>query len=467
MLARLVTILAFLMMCVLLALGFPLARSVAVQRQDAVFSDRLDDTQYAAAVAGDSPPRGAPTALSRQLTRYHRLYGITIAEVTRDGRSSRAGGEVRAGGAALGPLQDAWSGRHSGNPAMIMPWDDAPLIVAVPVVRSGDVVGAMITVSPTDRLRADVAWRWALIGLGELVALGVCLLLAYRMASWVLRPVRALDAGAHTIATGRLDARVPATAGPPELRRLATSFNDMADHVERSMDRQRRFASDASHQMRNPLSAMLLRIEGLRLVLPPGAHDDLEEEITAVHDEGRRLTRVLDELLELATAGARQGEPSGVDLVTLAEDRVRCWAPTAAGRRIKLTRTGADTRPAYTDPTALSSALDAIIDNALKYAPKGGAVEVAVVDDGDGPAIRVTDDGPGLAPEEYARIGDRFWRSPRHRDVEGSGLGLAVARALVTAAGGTLTLAPAPGRGLRATIAVPSGPSGPGGAATA
>jgi signal transduction histidine kinase len=454
-LARLVTILTFLMMCVLLALGFPLARSVGGQAQDTLFSDRLDDTQYAAALAGDSPPDDSPSALSTQMVRYHDLYGITIAEVGRDGRSSSAGGEIRAEGPVLGPLRDAWSGRHSSNPAMIMPWQNDPMIVAVPVVRSGDVVGAMVTVSPTDRLRTGVAWIWALIGLGELLALGLCLLLAHRMASWVLRPVRALDAVTHTIAVGRLDARVSATAGPPELRRLATSFNEMADHMEQAMHRQEQFASDASHQMRNPLSAMLLRLESVRLVVPPDSDEELTGEITAVHEEGKRLTRVLDELLELARAGGREAEPEDVDLVPLADDRVKAWRPRAADRRIALERTGIGVARAYTDPTALGSALDALIDNALKYSPKGGAVDVYVGDADGSLVIQVTDQGPGLAPEEYSRIGDRFWRSPRHQNVAGSGLGLAVARTLIQAAGGTLTLSPAPDHGLRAAISVP------------
>lgn len=456
MLARLVAVLAFLMMCVLLALGFPLAYSVAGQRQDTMFSDRLDDTQYAAALAGDSPPDNAPTALGAQLGRYHQLYGITIALVYRDGRSTTQGGEVRAEGAALGPLQAAWSGRHSADPPMIMPWDDEPMIVAVPVVRSGDVIGAMITVSPTYRLRTTIGWNWGLIGAGELAALFLCLLLAYRMASWMLRPVRALDLVTHTIATGRLDARVSDATGPPELRRLGASFNEMADNVEQAMSRQQQFASDASHQMRNPLSAMLLRLDALRLVVPddPG-NADLIEEIGAVHEEGKRLTRVLDELLELARAGGHEAAPEDVDLVPLTGERIAAWKPNAAEKRIELIRTGPAEVRAYTDPTALGSALDAIIDNAIKYSPRGGTVEVRVDDGDDGPAISVTDQGPGLAPEEYERIGDRFWRSPRHQNVDGSGLGLSVARTLIEAAGGALTLGPAPVQGLRATITVP------------
>ena len=458
MLARLVTILTFLMMCVLLALGFPLAQSVAGQQQDTMFSDRLDDTQYAAALAGDSPPDNAPTALRTQMVRYHKLYGITIALVSRDGRSSTSGGEVRAEGPALGPLRDAWSGRHSANPEMIMPWQDTAMIVAVPVVRSGDVVGAMITVSPTDRLRTGIAWSWGLIGVGELVALALCLVLAYRMASWVLRPVRELDAVTHTIAVGGLDARVARTTGPPELRRLGSAFNEMADNVERAMSRQQQFASDASHQMRNPLSAMLLRLDALRLVVPDGPENaGLSEEIGAVHEEGKRLTRVLDELLELARAGANEAEPEDVDLVPLADERIAAWKPRAADKRIELIRTGADALCAYTDPTAVGSALDAIIDNAVKYSPRSSTVAVRVADGGDGPAITVTDQGPGLAAEEYERIGDRFWRSPRHQNVEGSGLGLSVARTLIQAAGGDLTLAPGPGQGLCATITLPHG----------
>nr|MDT0667553.1 histidine kinase dimerization/phospho-acceptor domain-containing protein [Micromonospora sp. DSM 115978] len=135
---------------------------------------------------------------------------------------------------------------------------------------------------------------------------------------WVLRPVLHLDTVTHEIATGRLSARVSARIGPPELRRLTVSFNDMADHVEQAISRQRDFVADASHQLRNPLSALLLRIENIGLGLPPEWLDELDE----TRAEGRRLTEVLDELLALARAEHHAPNPTEFDAVRLVAERL-------------------------------------------------------------------------------------------------------------------------------------------------
>ncbi|MFD8819602.1 sensor histidine kinase, partial [Streptomyces sp. NPDC059627] len=107
------------------------------------------------------------------------------------------------------------------------------------------------------------------------------------------------------------------------------------------------------------------------------------------------------------------------------------------------------------DPVTLSSALDAVIDNAVKFTPEGGVVEVTVSADGDVSTVVVTDTGPGLTDEELARVGDRFWRSGRHQNVKGSGLGLSITRALLATGGGSLSCEHGEPRGLRVTVAVP------------
>jgi signal transduction histidine kinase len=256
----------------------------------------------------------------------------------------------------------------------------------------------------------------------------------------------------HTIATGRLDARVPAATGPPELRRLTASFNEMVQKVEAAMERQRAFAADASHQLRNPLSAVMLRLEGLALSLPPGS----EEEIQDLRQEAERLTRVLDDLLELALAEEGGATVETIDLAVLVEERVTAWQVVADQRAITVCRSWAGPVLGAADPTGVGSAFDAVIDNALKFSPEGASVTVEVAEAGDDVEIRVTDEGSGLPPEELARIGDRFWRSPGHQNVDGSGLGLSVARALLEASGGRLEVVAARGAGLRVTMAVPT-----------
>lgn len=469
---RLLGILLSLMACVLAALGLPLAAAVAAAEQSRVVVDRIDDiarfaqdlpTQGRAdsdtAVKGDSRPAAGDTtrlhALAVETSRYHDLYGIRVGIFQRDGSAVAVAPDdwkAPVGGVGGQAFQEALDGRRSHNPPQVWPWTpDRTLTVALPVVRDGDVVAVVVTESPAGPMRARVLHSWLWIGAGEALAMVVAVLLAFRLTGWVLRPVRTLDRATHDIATGRLDARVAASGGPPELRRLARSFNDMADHVADAMEQQRAFVADASHQLRNPLAALLLRVELLGLDLP----ERHQGEVGAVREEGIRLARVLDDLLGLATAEHARPEPEPVDLTVLVLARLDAWRPVADRGGVMLAWDGPPIAHGLADPIGFGSALDAVLDNALKFTPRGDRVAVAVVLHKREVTVSVTDSGPGLDEEELARIGDRFWRSPRHQNVDGSGLGLSIARTLLVAGGGSLGFAPAEPHGLTVVLTVP------------
>jgi signal transduction histidine kinase len=298
-------------------------------------------------------------------------------------------------------------------------------------------------------MRSRTLRGWLLIGGGESAAMLLAVGAALRLTGWVLRPVRVLDATTHDIATGRLKSRVAVAGGPPELRRLARSFNEMADHVEDVLEQQRAFVADASHQLRNPLAALLLRIELLALELPED-----NEEIASVRTEGKRLAEVLDDLLGLALAEHAEADPRVTDIGALAAERVAAWSAAAAAKGVRLVGDCPPTT-AWADPLALSSALDAVIDNAVKFTPEDGRVEVAVAAGGAMSTVVVTDTGPGLTDEELARVGDRFWRSGRHQNVKGSGLGLSISRTLLAAGGSGIVYEHHEPHGLKVTVRVP------------
>lgn len=229
----------------------------------------------------------------------------------------------------------------------------------------------------------------------------------------------------------------------------------MADNVEDVLEQQRAFVADASHQLRNPLAALLLRIELLALELPEG-----NEEIASVRTEGKRLAQVLDDLLDLALAEHTAADLRLTDIGEVAAERVAAWRVVAEEKGVRLTEHRAAVT-AWADPIALSSALDAVIDNALKFTPPGEEVTVAVARDGDASTIVIDDGGPGLTDDEIDRIGDRFWRSNRHQNIKGSGLGLSITRALLTAGGGSITYGHSEPHGLRVMLSVPrSSPTG-------
>ncbi|WP_256105042.1 HAMP domain-containing sensor histidine kinase [Streptomyces sp. ODS05-4] len=456
--SRLLPLLIVLMAGVLLALGFPLAASLAAARQQTVVVDRIDDTARFAALAQFVTERRTglderQSTLQSELLRYREVYGIDAGVLYRDGTAMARAPlrwELPEDGETRRAFREALLGRRSHDPPQVWPWQaGARLAVASPVVRDGDVVAVVVTDSPTGQLRSRILKGWLLIAAGESAAMLFAVGAAIRLTGWVLKPVRVLDAATHGIATGRLNSRVAPSGGPPELRRLAKSFNEMADHVEEVLEQQRAFVADASHQLRNPLSALLLRIELLALELPEG-----NEEIASVRTEGKRLARVLDDLLDLALAEHAAADLRLTDIGALTGERLDAWRPLADEKGVRLT---GDSRAvtAWADPVALSSALDAVIDNALKFTPAGEEVTVTTTADGDTTVITVTDRGPGLTEDELTRVGDRFWRSGRHQNVKGSGLGLSITRALLAAGGAAIAYAHHEPHGLEVTVTLP------------
>ncbi|WP_052851398.1 sensor histidine kinase [Streptomyces avicenniae] len=456
--SRLLPLLIVLMAGVMLALGIPLAASQARDEQQRVVVDRIDDTARFASLAQsatDVPPAGRPpqTALEEDLAIYHDVYGIKAGVFQRDGQPlAVAPGDWEPPGGTLGEeFTEALAGRRSQGPSQVWPWDtDRTLVVASPVIRDGDVIAVVVTESPTGPLRSRILASWLPIAVGEAAAMLLAVLAAVRLTSWVLRPVRVLDRATHQIATGRLTARVAAAGGPPELRRLAHSFNEMADNVEEVMEQQRAFVADASHQLRNPLAALLLRIDLLGLELPEG-----NEEIASVKTEGKRLAKVLDGLLDLALAEHSAADLRLTDVAALVAERVASWRPVADQKDVDLMLGGPVAVTGWADPVGLSSALDAVVDNALKFTPPGGEVTVMVSSSADHVRIETTDTGPGLDDGELERIGRRFWRSGRHQNVGGSGLGLSIVGALLAAGSARISYAHAEPRGLKVTVDVP------------
>ncbi|MFV0133261.1 ATP-binding protein [Streptomyces sp. HMX87] len=464
---RLLPLLIVLMAAVLLAFGVPLAVSVARAEQQKVVVDRIDDTARFASLAqfvtdvvdssygSRTVPSERLETLQNELTSYYEVYDIRAGVFYRNHipvANAPTTWFLPQTGEVRDAFEEALLSRRSHDPKQVWPWEEGRLVVASPVIRDGDVVAVVVTDSPTDSMRSRTLHSWLIIGAGELAAMLLAVGAALRLTGWVLRPVRVLDATTHDIATGRLKSRVAPAGGPPELRRLAKSFNEMADHVEDVLEQQRAFVADASHQLRNPLSALLLRIELLALELPEG-----HEEIASVKTEGKRLARVLDDLLDLALAEHAEPDLRLTDIGALAAERVAAWVPTAEAKGVRLVGDCPPTT-AWTDPVTLSSALDAVIDNAVKFTPQDETVRVEVASRGADSTVVVTDHGPGLTDEELSRIGDRFWRSGRHQNVKGSGLGLSICRALLAASGGGIAYDHHEPRGLKVTVTVPRNP---------
>ncbi|TDC32865.1 HAMP domain-containing sensor histidine kinase [Micromonospora sp. KC213] len=455
---RLVISYLLLMVLVLVALETPLAATLASRETDRIRADRLADATRFASLAGPALRGNVPGPVGGELAAYDELYGIRAAVVDRDGRTVVVSPGWSGGPQTAAALESALVGQQFSAPEAVWPWVDGPLVVAVPINDGGEVLGAVVTATPAAEVRRTVtAWWLLLAGIGLLAVLA-CVSTAFGLAGWVLRPVTELDAVTHEIAEGDRGARVQHRLGPPELRRLAASFNNMADVVSDVMDRQRAFVAHASHQLRNPLTALRLRVEELGSSLTDP--DGLAEHRLAL-EETDRLARVLDALLTLARAEREENQRITVDAAELAASRVAAWEPLARHRSVTLRLAAEGPAYARTVPTAVDQALDALIDNAVKFSGKQGVVTVTVRHADDGVLLQVADTGPGMTPDQLEQATERFWRAPDAQNVEGAGLGLTIVAVLVDASDGRLTMRPGDRCGLVAEVWFPAPEDGP------
>lgn len=452
--ARLVAVLIIPLIALLVVLGAAYCRSLAHAAQQRVFVDRLGDVGYFVTSARQALRADDASVLAGELARYRDVYGIEAAVVDRAGTAWVTSGLDVAGldEAATQSIQTAMSGRASEPSFATLPWEFGDLVVAEPIFEAGDMIGVVVTSSSTDRTAREVLQQWGWVVIGGVLAIGIALLLVVRLASWVLRPVRRVDDAMTEMWHGHMGARISDTTGPPELRHVIAVFNSMAEEVERLIHRQQEFVSNASHELRNPLNALLLRIEHLGMGLPEESAAELEW----VREEGRRMTRILDALLMLARGQGVESHRTPIDVGDLVVRRLEAWRVISQQQDVTLVLENHDVTRCVGDEIIIESALDVVLDNAVKFSPAGTSVDVSLVNGGETVTIAVRDHGPGLAADEVGMVTERFWRSPRHKNAPGSGLGLAIASEFLHSCGGRLEVERAQGGGLVVSLLVPA-----------
>ena len=319
------------------------------------------------------------------------------------------------------------------------------LFVAVPVASSGVVHGAVRITYPMSAVDARIHRYWSVLALIAVAVLGVAVVAAFALARWVVRPLVGLERAADAIGGGELEARAP-VEGPPEVRRLAETFNAMADRVDVLVHSQDDFVADASHQLRTPLAALRLRLENLERDAATGAEGELEGALAEVE----RLSALVDALLVLARADRALASPGPVDVAEVARDRLAAFAAYAAERGVQLDESIEPDALGLATPGRLEQVLDNLLANALEHSPPGSAVRVFVRRRGTQIEAGVADEGPGMEADAIARAFDRFWRANGSGD--GFGLGLAIASRLMRADGGSVELHLRDGPGLEAVV---------------
>jgi two-component system, OmpR family, sensor kinase len=261
-----------------------------------------------------------------------------------------------------------------------------------------------------------------------IILLPLALLVLWSVAGAMSRAVQ--DIGRHAaMQDEHTIAELPLDRVPQELKPLVVSFNSLLTRLRDAFANQRRFVQDAAHELRTPITAVALQLENVRFDMPPGA---CAQSLAQLGAGVSRAQRLVDQVLKLSRRDAPLAEAAcPVDLREQLHESINALIAMADQRNIDLGLVA----PAPGSPAPLRcaagdlrSVLDNLIENALRYTPEGGVVDVHLLSDNGRPAVEVIDTGPGIPPELLARVFDRFFRVPGS-EVQGSGLGLAIAQA--------------------------------------
>ena len=459
--SRLVAAFVLVLAIVLLAQNVPLVsylrdvetdrQRTGLQRDAFIIAGRAEELLDAGTASGDD-------GLQALVDRYRAAEGHRVVVVDRFGSAVVISDESAATGSDYSTRPEI--GRAlTGDVAAGERYSDTLelelVYVAVPVFSGDDVVGAVRLTSPSSEIDDLVDRRVRGIVLVVIVALALGVVVALVLAQGISRPLRSLQRSTNRLAAGDLTTRADVDKGPVEVRELASAFDRMSSRLQSLVEAQRSFASDASHQLRTPLTALRLQVEqALQLVEsdPFRARDQLERTSSEID----RLQHLIDGLLVLARLENSSSHLEDTDASKVITQRVDVWAPLAEERGGTITvNVDAPTLIALM-PGTLEQIVDNLVDNAINASDGPPDIEVSLTSEPmrSAAVLRVADRGRGLPPDEMSRAFDRFWRSATNSS-SGSGIGLAIVRRLVEVNDGSVTMSARDGGGISVKIEFP------------
>jgi len=323
-------------------------------------------------------------------------------------------------------------------------------------LRLGD--GTLVEVGKSPDAREALLARFrAVLGLVTLSIVVIALgggLLATQSAMAPIR--RLIDAVTRIIRTGRTDARVPLAGTGDAIDDLTALFNAMLDKIEGLVRAMHGALDNVSHDLRTPLT----RLRGTAELALAGAPDAerFREALADCVEESDRVLVMLNTLMDISEAesGAMPLQREPVRLADVVERAVDLYHDTAEAKGVTLAIAPGEAVIVSGDRTRLEQAAANLIDNAVKYTPAGGRVDVEIARDGNRALLRVRDTGPGIPADELPRIWDRLFRGDTSRTERGLGLGLSLVKAIVEAHGGSVDVISEPGQGSTFTAALPN-----------
>ncbi len=375
-----------------------------------------------------------------------------------------------------GESQPSTSGTFNG------PDGSRYLYVATPVGPGGNRAGFVAAVSPRTAaltgVVAELGWGFLISGL---VALLVSLMLGIFIARSIALPLQQISTAAGAVAAGDYEHRLQ-ESGPAEVKRVAAGFNVMIERVESSQQAMRDFVSNVSHELKTPLTS----IQGFSQAIMEGATQDEAARRRAagiIYEESSRMSRLVEDLLDLARIDSGQVvmQKTPLDIPQILAGTVDRLLPQAARKQVKLVKQWAELPAVVGDGDRLAQVFTNFLDNAIRHTPPGGRVTISskiarnlprprrvrtglvqpdatttLSERGDFVEISIADTGPGIPPEDLARIFERFYQVDKSRKRgQGTGLGLAIAREIIEAHGGTVRAESIEGVGTKVSVLLP------------
>ncbi|MFC9770746.1 MULTISPECIES: sensor histidine kinase [unclassified Pseudarthrobacter] len=462
---RVLGVLSVLCLVVVFLVSGTILSSAARELTQEVQINRVASLNRLAQVAFDAAGDGDTARLQREMDTYSALYaeGIVVRlqqETLSSGGLSESRSDVQdalslarlnVNGTALEPLEPLGSGSE---------------VIFRPFGSANQVLGGVAMDVNLDAARTKLQQRWLVVGAAAVALAAVLLLAAARVTGWVLRPVLRLNSAVTELGrTGRAG-QLPED-GPPELRELSRSFTAMARTVSDSIESQRQLIADTSHQLRNPIGALRLRLDVLQLELKTEREHDAAASAVA---ELERVEEILDDVLKLAAAEHRVSEDAvrafnspearpvaaPIDPYPVLQEEMERAAPAAGRAGVRLVLAPPPPSPVLMacEPAELAQMVGELVGNAVKYAP-GATVTASVRAELSTVTVEIYDDGPGLSEQDLAQASTRFWRAPQHASVRGTGLGMTIVGELAAANSGRLVLGTAAPHGLSARLEFP------------
>jgi signal transduction histidine kinase len=454
--ARIVMVIVCVVVIVLAVRDVPLGLHLARIERERVVT-RLERDAYVLAGRLSEPAADGLSAgvASEELAEYSRSGSVTAIVVDSDGNL------------LAGSAQDALPGESYLNRPEIVAgllgrFDSGrrdsvtlgePIVYAtVPIFSAGSVVGVIRLSRPASVVDALVSRQIRGLMLGGLVSVIIGVIAALLLARLLARPIIALRDATRSFEPDGPDTTAK-EAGPKELRQLARSFNEMKDRVRRMLHRQQRFAGDAAHQLRTPLTALRLRLESASNVLPTSP-DAARDHVDAAIEQSERLVALTEQMLLLARSEGKVLPRERFDLVDLVRGVADEYSALASEAGVELLVDAPAEVLVESSPIAWREILGNYVDNAVGHSSRESKVFLIVSNLHGRISVTVRDSGRGMSREERERAFDRFWRGAANDSSTGAGLGLAIVRQLAEVSSINVELRQSPSGGVDAVASL-------------